>query len=831
MKFELKEYQLVAAAKVLTNLRKGSAEFEQDGEYTAVSLAAPTASGKTVIAASVIEQILFGDSDGIVSPDPNATFLWLTDDPSLNAQTRKNLLSASDRLQPSQLVVISDDFDQPEFDRGIVYFLNIQKLAKSSNLVRRKENRRDHPIWETITRSIERNGAHYYLVIDEAHRGTRSRSRDRQTLAQRLTSGEEGYVPPSPVVWGISATPKLFNEAMERANPTRVNRKIEVPVEEVRESGLIKDILSIHHQREKQTMETTLLRAAVRNLKELDATWKAYTEAEGEPPVKPALVIQLPPNRSAQDVGELLDVCFEEWDELNADLVAHSLEDHTAQEFGEHVVRYVAPQDIQDHPSIRVVLFKEALTTGWDCPRAEVMVSLRRAKDDTYIAQLIGRMVRTPLARRVESDESLNRVFLYLPNFDLDAVLKVKEHLEADAEALSTEVVINSVNAPRNRQLPEEVFEKFERLPSYVVPGPVHRSQIGRLHKLAGLLAGDGLATNAVENADKFLVGVLEGERERLESEGALRGLIEDAEKASISIVDVSILSDEEDARSAIELATDIGDVDRLFKQATRRLADGVAKTYWSHRVTAEGDDSYDAKILAVALSADPAVAERLDREAGQRVRQWLKTYGDQIATLSADKKARYGQVRAMTRDPETIRPTLPTVATMSDAEDIPAYGDHLFADGNGKFKTKLRKWERHVLEVERSRQGFLAWYRNPTGGERALRIPYQEGNSYGKLYPDFVFFHRDEESDGVVASLVDPHGAYLSDAGPKLRGMAAYAEKHGEEYGQVMSVTQVDGEFLFLDMLDPTIRGALADVGTKAEIEAVFAEHGAIYE
>ena len=46
------------------------------------------------------------------------------------------------------------------------------------------------------------------------------------------------------------------------------------------------------------------------------------------------------------------------------------------------------------------MFFKMALSTGWDCPRAEVMMSFRRAEDHTYIAQLLGRMVRTPLARR-----------------------------------------------------------------------------------------------------------------------------------------------------------------------------------------------------------------------------------------------------------------------------------------------------------------------------------------------------------------------------------------------------------------------------------------------
>ena len=38
------------------------------------------------------------------------------------------------------------------------------------------------------------------------------------------------------------------------------------------------------------------------------------------------------------------------------------------------------------------------------CPRAETMMSFRRAEDYTYIAQLLGRVIRTPLARRVATN-------------------------------------------------------------------------------------------------------------------------------------------------------------------------------------------------------------------------------------------------------------------------------------------------------------------------------------------------------------------------------------------------------------------------------------------
>ena len=56
---------------------------------------------------------------------------------------------------------------------------------------------------------------------------------------------------------------------------------------------------------------------------------------------------------------------------------------------------------MQRKSDIRVLFAKEAISTGWDCPRAEVIFSMRSHQDDTYIAQLIGRMVRTPLAESV----------------------------------------------------------------------------------------------------------------------------------------------------------------------------------------------------------------------------------------------------------------------------------------------------------------------------------------------------------------------------------------------------------------------------------------------
>ena len=837
MKFELRSFQEEAVAKALKGLRRATSEYESARDFTAVSLSAPTGAGKTVIATAVIERVLFGDTEDDVAADGNAIFLWLTDDPSLNEQTRKKMIEASDKIQPGHLVTLDDQFDQPEFDRGKVYFLNIQKLGRRANLATRKEGRRERSIWETIAQTIRANGSRFYLIIDEAHRGTGSKGRDEQTIVQRMINGSD-VSPATPIVFGISATPQRFEKAIKSGAQERTFRQVTVPEAEVRESGLIKDVLSISYRGEADAMEVTLMRQAVAALKEADAAWSAYSESEGEPPVRPALVMQLPAKSKPNDVEQFLDVCIDQWDELGkAGAIGHSFETHAPIEFGKHVVRYIKPQDIQDHPSLRLILFKEALTTGWDCPRAEVMISLRTAKDDTYIAQLIGRMVRSPLARRIASDETLNRVRLYLPNFDVKTVDAIKTKLESDDGGVPSDVEVDAVDARRNADVPEEAFRLIEALPSYQVPGPVHRSQVARLHKLAALLVGDELLESAIANADKFLVSVIDIERDRLDSEGVLAPRLKDLGESTVGVLEFRV-GGSDGVYSEETHATDATDLNRLYARAKRLLRDGLAEAYWAHAAhlgegaAAEGVTAFDAKLLTIALAIDQSVIDRVEAQAADRVRQWLDSYGDAIAALSADRQLSYSDVRAMAREPEVMTPTLPSgPITMPSDESVAAYQCHLYADRKADYRARLGVWEQHALAVEQARDGFVAWYRNPTGGQRCVRVPYFLEQGYGKLYPDFVVVHRDDDGD-LRASIVDPHGHHLADASSKLRGLASYAHEHGDAFARIIGVIQdKNGKFRMLDLKDATVRHELKDVSSQEAIEALFAKLGAAYE
>src|SRR4051812_39141004 len=110
MRYELIDYQRTAAIGVLARLEWGRTLWNDSKVPSSFALSAITGAGKTVIAASVIEAMLHGSPDLGAQADPRATFLWITDDPALNRQTRNKMLDASDLLLPRALVEIDDGF-------------------------------------------------------------------------------------------------------------------------------------------------------------------------------------------------------------------------------------------------------------------------------------------------------------------------------------------------------------------------------------------------------------------------------------------------------------------------------------------------------------------------------------------------------------------------------------------------------------------------------------------------------------------------------------------------------------------------------------------------
>lgn len=844
MKFTLKDYQIEAVKDVLVNLKKSQRRWHQDGEKNAFSLTATTGAGKTVMAAAVFEALFFGDDDYDFEPDPGAVVLWFSDDPSLNEQSRFRLMEASDKLTISDLVTVENTFSREKFRPGKIYFLNTQKLSKNSLLVRGSdsddaENEQDakqprlmpdlrsHTIWDTIQNTIEDPDLTLYLVLDEAHRGMKEggTSRDsRPTIVKQLINGK-GSVPGIPVVWGISATVERFNQAISGMQGRTTLPNVVVDPKKVQESGLIKDTINLDVPDETGDFSTVLLRRGATKLREISEAWKTYAEQQGDADaVLPLMLLQVPNSPNHNEIGEWLKTIMDSLPDLQPDCIANVFGEHKTETFGNYSAPYITPERVQESDWIRILVAKDAISTGWDCPRAEVMVSFRSASDKTHITQLLGRMVRAPLARRIPGNERLNSVDCLLPNFNETTVQAVVTSLmtgsESGEEIPGRRVLVNPVEMKPNPALPESIWEKLLSLPSQTLPKRQARP-IKRLTALAHELAADGILADAGKIAHREMHKVLDAAQKRWAD------AIKKARSGVLTVEGKTVKTDVITGTMTFDdfiEAADYAVLEDAYKRAGRVIAADLARTYSEYLAekAPEAEDPEDALIEAhtviAAIGLVPDIKDYLESEAEKLSNQWLTKYRGSIKKLSDERQDVYREIREMSAEPldvDLARPTSWLQPTHVREENgtvvaLPRFEKHLLCDEKGFFPQELNKWEQNILNTELHRSDNLAWYRNPNRpSQDSLGIVYDEDNDKKILRPDFLFFGKLDDGT-IVVDIVDPHGHHLADSLPKLKGLARYAETHGAAFRRIEAVAELDDRYKLLDLKDEKVRAAV---------------------
>lgn len=436
MRVELFPFQKRALADIRMKTAEAMGSYHRTHAPQVVSFTAPTGAGKTIIMSALIEAIFFGDEQYIEQPD--AIIVWLSDSPQLNEQSKQKIDSKADKIKLSQCVTVSEEsFDKEVFEDGHVYFLNTQKLSVTSKLTKNGDGR-TYTIWQTLANTVREKSERLYFIIDEAHRGMQGREASKATtIMQKFIKGSDADgIPPMPVVIGMSATTQRFNTLVEGTSST-IHKSI-VTTDEVRASGLLKDRIIITYPEEGTVNnDMAILQAAADDWKEKWEHWTQYCFEQHYAYVNPILIIQVLNGTGDALTDTNLDDCIIKIEErtgfkLESGQVVHTFGGTMATLTVNGLdVRYEEPSSIAEDRNIRVVFFKENLSTGWDCPRAETMMSFKHANDATYIAQLLGRMVRTPMQMHIQVDDILNDVHLYLPYFNEDTVKDVVEALQS----------------------------------------------------------------------------------------------------------------------------------------------------------------------------------------------------------------------------------------------------------------------------------------------------------------------------------------------------------------------------------------------------------------
>ncbi|MDR3183104.1 MAG: hypothetical protein LBT89_09340, partial [Planctomycetaceae bacterium] len=239
-------------------------------------------------------------------------------------------------------------------------------------------------------------GKKIILIVDEAYRNyftENSQKFIRDVIKPRLT-------------FEVSATPLMTPSGEDLAEEKA--GFVKVPFDNVVESGLIKRETHINkaignYTEFASSADEVVLHAALMKRDELAGLY-----GEQGINVKPLMLVQLPSERK-----NMLDIDISMRSEVEELLKQKGItyeNKKLAVWLSDEKVNFEGIE--QNDNGVEVLIFKEAVAVGWDCPRAQVLVMLRPIRSITFEIQTVGRILRMPEAKHYD-EEALNQAFVY----------------------------------------------------------------------------------------------------------------------------------------------------------------------------------------------------------------------------------------------------------------------------------------------------------------------------------------------------------------------------------------------------------------------------------
>ena len=459
MKFTLKDYQADAVDGRPSEPRVRANAVQAVGSCAAVVVLAhgDTGAGKTVMAAAVIEALFWGSDEFEFEPDPGAVVIWFSDDPNLNEQTRNRLMEASEKFTSSNLVRIEPPFAKPRLDPGKVYFLNTQKLTKTSRLTRghvepstdetpltglrrppRPTTRGGRSGRRSRTRSRTRTSRCTSSSTRRTAGSTRKDTRDKPTIVRKLVNGtlvrpadpdRVGHLRHDRALRGGDAKARGADETAGRL-PSVTRRPGPSPG-----VGPGEGHARPGHPGRGGNFDSVLVRRAARKLARVDG---AVDGVHGVCRVwrrrfSRCSCCRRRTRRIPIEVGRALDTIFEEYPDCVASRCRHVFGDHTTRRSGRGTSSGSSRNGFRrTRPSGCSSPRMRSRPVGLPAGRGAGVVPAGEGQHAHHPAA--GRMVRSPLARRVPGDERLNAVDCILPFFDRTTAVKVVRFLTGELE-------------------------------------------------------------------------------------------------------------------------------------------------------------------------------------------------------------------------------------------------------------------------------------------------------------------------------------------------------------------------------------------------------------
>lgn len=323
-----------------------------------VTLKAPTGAGKTVI---LIDYI-----DGYLNKVSNKTaFIWLSPGKGdLEEQSREKMK----KLLPSRKTQNLFDALLNGFSEGSTTFINWELVTKRGNTSIRDGERKN--LFDQIA-VANRNKIDFIIVIDEEHTNNTSKAK---TIIDAFAAK---------YIIRTSATTAKNNN----------HEYYEIDETEVINEGLITKALYVNEGLE-DNIEITNDYEVLINLadEKRRAIFESYQNLGKN--IRPLVLIQFPNGQP-----ETIEAVEKKLQSLGYTYENGLVSKWMSEEKSD------LPENLTANDGTPIfLLMKQAISTGWDCPRAKILIKLREGMNEDFEVQTIGRIRRMPEAIHYDID-------------------------------------------------------------------------------------------------------------------------------------------------------------------------------------------------------------------------------------------------------------------------------------------------------------------------------------------------------------------------------------------------------------------------------------------
>ncbi|CRX36930.1 / / Type III restriction enzyme / 10420:12873 Reverse [Candidatus Hepatoplasma crinochetorum] len=357
----------------------------------------PTGTGKTFICANLINKFILENEKN------NKKFVFLFFAPSTGKldfqgyEKFKNYKITANLKKYDVHYQFDNNIKIDYFEKNTIYFFGWDKLIKITNNLTNKETEKLN-FWDVLRNTIK-NKLNIFIIIDEQHlnkfaKQTKNFLNDIKKIL--IENKKESF-------YKLEMSATVINDENDEID-------VKITYDQAVNEAIVKKEIIINDDIifPEETIEKTLINSALEKQKLIIEKYrnKKLLNEKGHFPL---IVIQIP-DAGTKKEKEINIKNVSKW--VNELIDKKHIAIYTSEYKKTLDNKKIERQDIIENDDIHVLIFKQAIATGWDIPRANIWIKLRLNMNEKFEVQTLGRVLRNQFLKYF-NDPLIDNAYIY----------------------------------------------------------------------------------------------------------------------------------------------------------------------------------------------------------------------------------------------------------------------------------------------------------------------------------------------------------------------------------------------------------------------------------